>query len=323
MGIKYIEHKNGTSTPDKIAVEYAVKDSAGNVIKDTYYLATNPQGYTTNTGTVIGSSLTADNFVLGNGTVNVKASALKPVTSSTTWSTSSDVNVPTMKSISDYVTGLGFTSMVVLTYGSSTWNDFIEAYNKNAIVYCAVQGSTAESRRMAFLAFYNPIDAGNTQSAEFQYVRSVGSLNASNPSDQVIIYKLTNSNTWTTTTRSLHGKVTSGSSITVTPSGDAVSVAHSAYTAATAAAVKVGRDSTGHVVIGNALTAADVGASASSHQHYWANVQTAASSNTDTDPTFRYGTLSEVRLRENASSTSVKATIVYNATTAAIDFNFA
>lgn len=317
MGIKYIEHKNGTSTPDKIAVEYAVKDSAGNVIKDTYYLATNPSGYTTNTGTVIGSSLTADNFVLGNGTVNVKASALKPVTSSTTWSASSDVNVPTMKSISDYVTGLGFTSMVVLTYGSSTWNDFIEAYNKNAIVYCAVNNSG--SKRMAFLAYY---DATNPD-AEFQYVRSVNSLNASNPSDQVIIYRLYSDNSWTTTTRSLHGKVTAGSSITVTPSGDAVSVAHNAYTSATAAAVKVGRDSTGHVVIGNALTAADVGASASSHQHYWANVQTAASSNTDTDPTFRYGTMSEVRLRESASSTTVKATIVYNATTAAIDFNFA
>ena len=63
--------------------------------------------------------------------------------------------------------------------------------------------------------------------------------------------------------------------------------------------------------------------SASSHQHYWANVATASSSNSNTDPTFRYGTMSEVRLRESASSTTVKATIVYNATTAAIDFNFA
>lgn len=42
---------------------------------------------------------------------------------------------------------------------------------------------------------------------------------------------------------------------------------HPAYTAATAAAVKVGRDATGHVVIGNALTASDVGASATDHTH--------------------------------------------------------
>ena len=42
---------------------------------------------------------------------------------------------------------------------------------------------------------------------------------------------------------------------------------HPAYTAHTASAVKVGNDATGHVVIGSALTASDVGASASSHTH--------------------------------------------------------
>ena len=36
MAIKYIEHVNGTASPDKVAVEYAIRDSAGNVIKDTY-----------------------------------------------------------------------------------------------------------------------------------------------------------------------------------------------------------------------------------------------------------------------------------------------
>lgn len=42
---------------------------------------------------------------------------------------------------------------------------------------------------------------------------------------------------------------------------------HPSYTAATAAAVKVGRDATGHVVIGAALTASDVGAATSGHTH--------------------------------------------------------
>lgn len=42
---------------------------------------------------------------------------------------------------------------------------------------------------------------------------------------------------------------------------------HPAYDAASAAAVKVGRDATGHVVIGDALTASDVGASATGHKH--------------------------------------------------------
>ena len=68
------------------------------------------QGYTTNTGTVIGSGLTADYFVVGNGTVNVKISSLKPTTSSTTWSEVDDTKVPTMKAISSYVLGKGYTS---------------------------------------------------------------------------------------------------------------------------------------------------------------------------------------------------------------------
>ena len=42
---------------------------------------------------------------------------------------------------------------------------------------------------------------------------------------------------------------------------------HPAYNAADAAAIKVGRDAQGHVVIGNALTYSDVGAAASSHSH--------------------------------------------------------
>lgn len=75
-----------------------------------FYPASNPNGYTSNAGTVIGSGLTANTFVVGNGTVNVKTSTMQPTTSSTTWSTTSDVNVPTMKAISAYVTGLGYTS---------------------------------------------------------------------------------------------------------------------------------------------------------------------------------------------------------------------
>ena len=42
---------------------------------------------------------------------------------------------------------------------------------------------------------------------------------------------------------------------------------HPAYDAAAAAAVKVGRDATGHVVLGGALAASDVGASATGHKH--------------------------------------------------------
>ena len=50
-------------------------------------------------------------------------------------------------------------------------------------------------------------------------------------------------------------------------SSKSVTIGHKAYTEASAAAIKVGRDATGHVVTGSALTASDVGAAASSHNH--------------------------------------------------------
>jgi len=116
-----------------VQVESAVRDGNGNIITSTYVTSVNnvsptngnvtltiPSavtestvsgwGFTKNSGTVVGSGLTANYFVVGNGTTNVKISSLKPTTSSTSWSTTSDVNVPTMKAISAYVTGLGYTS---------------------------------------------------------------------------------------------------------------------------------------------------------------------------------------------------------------------
>lgn len=50
---------------------------------------------------------------------------------------------------------------------------------------------------------------------------------------------------------------------------------HPSYTAASAAAIKVGRDASGHVVTGAALTASDVGAAASSHSHSTATTSAA------------------------------------------------
>lgn len=57
-----------------------------------------------------------------------------------------------------------------------------------------------------------------------------------------------------------------------------VAYTHPAYTAATAAAVKIGRDATGHVTIGSAITAADVGAATTGHTH---SISIAASSETN------------------------------------------
>lgn len=46
-----------------------------------------------------------------------------------------DVSVPTK--VSDLTNDSGFlTGMTILSYGSSTWNDFITAYNAKKVVYC-------------------------------------------------------------------------------------------------------------------------------------------------------------------------------------------
>ena len=67
-------------------------------------------GNHSHTNMVTGSGLTSGQFVLGNNNSAVTISTMKPTTSSTTWSATSDVNVPTMKAISAYVTGLGYTT---------------------------------------------------------------------------------------------------------------------------------------------------------------------------------------------------------------------
>jgi len=68
----------------------------------------------------------------------------------------------------------GGRPMVILSYGSSTWNDFLEAYNHNVIVYCKASSNsnpaTGAQTRMAFMAYVN---ANPPTNVEFQYYRSV------------------------------------------------------------------------------------------------------------------------------------------------------
>ena len=117
--------ENGTLLVNKylgLTAKAADSDKLDGNDSSYFYPASNPNGYTSNAGTVIGSGLTAGTFVLGNGTVNIQTSTMKPTTSSTSWSATSDVNVPTMKSISSYVTGLGYTTNIgtVTSVGAGT-----------------------------------------------------------------------------------------------------------------------------------------------------------------------------------------------------------
>lgn len=111
---------------------------------------------------------------------------------------------------SGYITG-----MTILSYGSSTWNDFIEAYNANKIVYCRASSNSnpasGSQTRLAFMAYVN--NATEPTNVEFQYYRSVSSHTASQQGDQVFVYKLDKTSGWSVTTREASVKVVAGTGL--------------------------------------------------------------------------------------------------------------
>ncbi len=111
--------------------------------------------------------------------------------------------------------------MVILSYGNSTWNDFITAYNKNWVVYCRASSNsnpaTWSQTRLAFMAYVNNETAPTE--VEFQYYRSRADHNsAANQLDQVFVYKLTSASgwTWTVTERNTAAKATAWTWINLT-----------------------------------------------------------------------------------------------------------
>lgn len=123
-------------------------------------------------------------------------------------------------SSTDYATGWvdagGSASMTILSYGNSTWADFIAAYNSNSIVYCrassAADPSSGSQTRLAFMAYVN--NASSPTSVEFQYYRSVSSHTDAQQGDQVFIYKLTSAGAWSVTVRDAFTKIAAGTNMT-------------------------------------------------------------------------------------------------------------
>lgn len=111
---------------------------------------------------------------------------------------------------SGYITG-----MTILSYGSSTWSDFIEAYNANKVVYCRASSNanpaSGSQTRLAFMAYVN--NATTPTNVEFQYYRSVSSHTASQQGDQVFVYKLDKTSGWSVTTREASVKVVAGTGL--------------------------------------------------------------------------------------------------------------
>ena len=105
-----------------------------------------------------------------------------------------------------------WTQMKVLSYWHSTWQDFLDAYNENAIVYCRASSNSNPwswvQWRMAFMAFVS-LNSSTwvPQNVEFQYYRSRSDHNTqANQLDEVYVYKLESNWTWTVTQRNTWAK---------------------------------------------------------------------------------------------------------------------
>lgn len=169
---------------------------------------------------IVRDLIPGDNITMEDSANGVVISATAAPQVNADWDASSGVSAILHKpDLSVYATETELTTglagkqdnMVVLTYGTSTWADFTTAYNKNAIVYCRVSTGTNQYR-LAFMAYRNKT------SVEFQYVRSISTHDATNQGDQVFVYKLDSTNTWTTTTREMVLQAQAGNGITRTVS---------------------------------------------------------------------------------------------------------
>lgn len=107
-------------------------------------------------------------------------------------------------------------SMTILKYGISTWDDFIEAYTAQRVVYCRASSSSnpasGSQTRMAFMAYVN--NETNPTEVEFQYYRSVATHSDSQQGDQVYVYKLNKTNGWSVTVRNAFTKIAVGTGLT-------------------------------------------------------------------------------------------------------------
>ena len=139
-------------------------------------------------------------------------------------------------STSGYITG-----MTILSYGSSTWAEFLAAYTAQKVVYCRASSNSnpasGSQTRLAFMAYVN--NATNPTSVEFQYYRSVSSHSATQQGDQVYVYSLTSANKWTVTVRESYTKIIAGSGLSSSYANSAItlSMQHSLSTDVPADAV--------------------------------------------------------------------------------------
>lgn len=161
----------------------------------------------------------------------------------------SNTSIPSKTS--DLTNDSGFiTGMTILSYGTSTWQDFLSAYNADKVVYCRASSNanpaTGEQLRMAFMAYIGGTKT-NPTSVEFQYYRSVSTHSDAQQGDQVYIYKLTSSNVWTVTVREAYTKIATGTGLSKSYANGTLTIANTvtAPEAATATPLVAGTAAVG------------------------------------------------------------------------------
>lgn len=120
----------------------------------------------------------------------------------------------------------GGDTLFIAAYGKSTYQEVLDAYKNNEIVYCRASSNsnpaTGNQTRMAFMAYVNQ-EATPTE-FEFQYYRSVSTHSDSQQGDQVYVYKLNKTTGWSVTVRQTFTKIVAGQGLTSTWSNGVLTI---------------------------------------------------------------------------------------------------
>ena len=133
----------------------------------------------------------------------------------TTYTLSRVDNTVTLTGSDGSTSSINLDNMFLAAYGKSTYDEVLDAYKNNRIVYCrAGTGSnpaTGNQLRLAFLAYVN--NETTPTEFEFQYYRSVATHSDSQQGDQVYVYKQNKNTGWSVLVRSAFTKIVAGTGL--------------------------------------------------------------------------------------------------------------
>ena len=196
---------------------YSALPSTGNITGDVWHVTDTGAEYAWDGSTwqELGTAIDLSNYLTTSDIADWAKASTKPTYTAAEVGALPDTTTIPSKT-SDLQNDSGFIiGMTILSYGSSTWQDFLSAYNVNKVVYCRASSNSnpasGSQTRLAFMAYVN--DATNPTNVEFQYYRSISTHTASQQGDQVYVYKLDKTAGWTVTVREASVKVVAGTGL--------------------------------------------------------------------------------------------------------------